>query len=149
MRPLTALLLLVVCQCLHAHQHPRTPRYLRHTLHNLLGKPSKPVRRIITCTNTLGLAKCISALGVWRAQRALQAMSKDPAAQFNLTEDVEIFPWKKYTNYTDEELNLELLDGTQKLLQYRPLKFDMISGYTANLNSKENGSLKLDIHKSK
>ncbi|XP_075974100.1 uncharacterized protein LOC142975248 [Anticarsia gemmatalis] len=148
MRPLTALLILAACQCFHAHQHPRTPRQLlKDTIHSLLGKPNKPVRRIVTCTQNLGFSKCVGALAVWRAERALDAFAKNPMARLNLTEDVEKFPWKNYSNTTNEELCSQLLDGTQKLLQYRTLTFDMISGYTAELNSKNNGSLRIDIHK--
>lgn len=150
MRSLTALLLLAVSQCAYAQQLPRTSReYLDSTLHSLLGQHYHPVQRLLTCANALGPSKCISALSVWRAERAIEAYAKNPATRFNLTEDVEQFPWRKYSNITDEELYSQLHDDTSKLLQYRPMQFNMIPGYNLQLGSKGNGSMKVDVFTSK
>ncbi|CAB3223656.1 unnamed protein product [Arctia plantaginis] len=149
MQPLTALLILVACQCLYAHQHPRTPRHhIKDTLHALIGNQSKPVHRIVSCTRKLGVPKCVGALGVWRAERALRSLQQDSTSSFNLTEDVEEFPWKKYTNETNKQIQEQLLDNTQRLLQYRSMSLDMISGYSAKLTSKKNRSLCIDFYRS-
>ncbi|KAJ8730854.1 hypothetical protein PYW08_002267 [Mythimna loreyi] len=146
MRPLTALLLLAASQCVHAHQLPRTTRqYLDTTLHALLGQHYEPVQRIFSCSRALGPTKCLSALSVWRAERAIEAYAKDPATRFNLTEDVEQFSWMKYSNITDEQLYSQLYDDTKKLLQFRPLGLNMIPGYNVRLGSKGNGTMKVDI----
>ncbi|CAH0581232.1 unnamed protein product [Chrysodeixis includens] len=149
MRPLTALLLLAACQCLHAHEPPRTSRdRITRTLHALLGEHFEPVQRILSCTHSLGPTKCLSALSVWRAERAIEAFAKDPGTLFNLTEDVEQFPWMKYTNTSDEQLYSKLYDDTKTLLQFRPLGLNMIPGYQLTLGFKENGTMNVDLYKS-
>uniref|UniRef100_A0A2A4JEX8 Osiris 18 n=1 Tax=Heliothis virescens TaxID=7102 RepID=A0A2A4JEX8_HELVI len=148
MRPLTALLVLAACHCACAHQ-PQTPRErLDSTLRSLLGEHYSPVQRILSCTYVLGTTKCLSALSTWRAERAITAYAKDPATRFNLTEDVEQFPWLKYSNITDEQLYSQLYDDTRKLLRYRPLDLNLIPGYNLHLGSKGNGSVKIDIYTS-
>lgn len=150
MRPLTALLIVAACQCVYAHQHPRTSRQLlQTTLHSLLGQHYHPIQRIFSCSHELGPTKCLSALSVWRAERAIEAFAQNPAKQFNLTEDVEQFPWKKYSNVSDEQLYTQLYDDTTKLLRYRSLAFDTIPGYNVKLGSKENGTMRVDIYTSK
>lgn len=150
MQPLTALLILGACQCLHAHQHPRTPRhYIKDTLYELIGNQIKPVQRIVSCARQLGVSKCVGALGVWRAERALRSLQQDSTSSFNLTEDVEEFPWKKYSNETDNQIQEQLLENTQRLLQYRSMSLDMMSGYSAKLASKKNKSFSIDIYRSK
>lgn len=149
MRPLTALLLMAASQCVYAHQRPRTSReHLDTTLHSLLGQHYHPVLRIFSCARALGPTKCFGALSVWRAERAIEAYAKDPTSRFNLTEDVEQFPWMKYSNTTDEQLYSQLYDDTKKLLQYRQLGFNMIPGYNFQLGSKGNGTMKVDIYAS-
>lgn len=150
MRPLTALLLLVASQCVHTQQLPRASReQLDSTLRSLLGQHYQPIQRIFSCARVLGPTKCLSALSVWRAERAIDAYAKDPATRFNLTEDVEQFPWLKYSNTTDEQLYSKLYDDTKKLLQYRTLGFNMIPGYKLELGCKGNGTMKFDIYTSK
>ncbi|XP_022814813.1 uncharacterized protein LOC111348437 [Spodoptera litura] len=149
MRPLTALLIVAACQCVYSHQHSRTSRQLlQTTLHSLLGQHYHPIQRIFSCSHELGPTKCLSALSVWRAERAIKAFAQNPGKQFNLTEDVEQFPWKKFSNVSDEQLYTQLYDDTTKLLQYRSLGFDMIPGYNVKLGSKENGTMRVDIYTS-
>lgn len=150
MRTITALrftVLLAACHCILAYDHSHTPRQIiKETIHALLGEKSKSVSRIVSCTESLGLSKCFSALAVWRADRALKVFNENSMNRFNLTEDVEKFPWKEYANITNEDLQIQLLDCTQKLLQYQPLTFD-VSGYSAKLQSKGNNSVSIDIQK--
>lgn len=107
------------------------------------------MQRLFSCSQSLGPTKCLSALSVWRAERAIEAYAKDPTSRFNLTEDVERFPWMKYTNTTDEQLYSQLYDDTEKLLEYRPLGFNMIPGFDVKLGSKGNGTMNVDIYRSK
>ncbi|KAM3964289.1 uncharacterized protein ACR2FA_001780 [Aphomia sociella] len=108
-------------------------------------KAQSPVNRLLACGKTLGPAKCLSAFSAWRAKNAIKAFAKDPGSQFNLTSDVERFSWEQYSNSSEEQLYSELCGGTEKLLQYKTLKFTMIPGYTFKLDANENGTLNVDV----
>ncbi|XP_059047390.1 uncharacterized protein LOC131842839 [Achroia grisella] len=116
---------------------------------NILGLKSQiPVHRLFACGKTLGPTKCLSALSAWRAKNAIDAFQRDPQTRFNLTSDIEQFPWELYSNTTEDQLYSELCSGTEKLLQYRTLKFTLVPGYTLKLDSNGNGTLGVDVLRS-
>ncbi|XP_026752206.2 uncharacterized protein LOC113512505 [Galleria mellonella] len=149
MRALAALTTVIAWCFALALTETRSRESISPFLLNVLGfKTQKPVHRIIACAKTLGPTKCLSALSAWRAKNAIDAFKRDRGTQFNLTSDVERFPWEQYTNTTEEQLYSELCSGTEKLLQYRTLKFTLVPGYTFKLDSKGNGTLGVDILRS-
>lgn len=127
MRALAAILILSACSRLHA-------------------QPSglKTFKNILDCAFTIGSVKCLNALSVWRAKRAIN----QPNLKSNITHDLEQFPWMNYRNNTEEELYSELCDGTEQLLQRRSMTLSVIPGYRLELLSKGNGMLNVDVYKS-
>ncbi|XP_063631325.1 uncharacterized protein LOC134802587 [Cydia splendana] len=105
-----------------------------------------PVGKLVTCGQALGPGKCLSALSAWRASNAAEHLLNNKEQTFNLTEDVERFPWQKYANTSDGQIYSELCDGAEKLLQFRSLKLNVGSGYSLQLNSRENGALNVDVY---
>ncbi|XP_028172988.1 uncharacterized protein LOC114361953 [Ostrinia furnacalis] len=103
------------------------------------------VRRLIKCARTLGPSTCIAALANWRAENAINTKEKNPT--FSLKE-IQKFPWEQYTNSTEDELYSRLCSGTEKLLQYKALNFNMVPGYEFQLASRGNGTLNIDVYKS-
>lgn len=139
MRALAAIVAFVVCSCcMHAFASPA----------NLGIKKQGPAHRLLTCGRAIGLTKCFNALSVWRAERAVEALKTGRAVQFDAVEDAKRFPWEHYSNSSDEQLYSQLCDGTEKLLQYRSLSLSL-PGYSLELDSKGNGTLNVDILKSK
>ncbi|XP_047989751.1 uncharacterized protein LOC125229028 [Leguminivora glycinivorella] len=104
-----------------------------------------PVQKLLICGQALGPSKCLSSLAAWRASKAVDHLLHNQQ-KFNLTEDVERFPWQKYTNISDDQIYSELCEGAEKLLQFRSLELNIASGYTLQLNSRENGALNVDVY---
>ncbi|KAJ0175635.1 hypothetical protein K1T71_008794 [Dendrolimus kikuchii] len=147
MRALAAILTLALCSCrLHASE-PRSPYdLLSRKIRSLLDhSKNHPVARLVNCGKHLGPTKCLSALSVWRAEKALTSLATGTTSQFNLTEDVEQFPWNQYSNSSEEQLYSQLCDDTEKLLEQRPMSLTMIPGYTFQLTSNGNGKLNVDV----
>ncbi|KAI5638871.1 hypothetical protein NE865_08573 [Phthorimaea operculella] len=150
MRPVRALAALyaLVVSGLHALEspsHPINSDRLSRTLAKTLGvAESSPARRLLDCGRSLGPTKCISALSVWRAERAIEIFKNGREAQFDLREDVEQFPWQKYGNISEEQLYAQLSEDTEKLLRFRSLSLTL-PGYSFELESKGNGTLNVDV----
>lgn len=144
MRALAAIVMLAVCSCRsHAHQ-----TYDLSRLFPAFGIPNHgPVHRLLACSQKIGPSKCLSALSLWRAEKAVKKFEGNQLPQFNVTADVERFPWEKYSNRSDEDLYSELCDGAEKLLRHRPLSLQ-VSGYTLDLESKGDGRLNVNVLKS-
>lgn len=150
MRELAAIVaFVVVCSCcLHAFA-ASSNLDLPHALLSTLGiEKQGPAHRLLTCGRTIGLTKCFNALSVWRAEHAVEALKTGRAVQFDAIEDARRFPWEHYSNSSDEQLYTQLCDGAEKLLQYRSLSLSL-PGYSLELESKGNGTLNVDILKSK
>lgn len=134
MRVLAAIFIAAVYpRCSHAHR-----------VHRPL---TAPLQNFIDCSWTLGPAKCFNALGAWRAERAIDADA--PNTAHNLIQDMKRFPWNQYRNSSEEQLNLQLCDGTEKLLRRQSLSLTMIPGYRFELLSKGNGTINVEVYKSK
>ncbi|KAJ2942662.1 hypothetical protein O0L34_g2133 [Tuta absoluta] len=150
MRPVCALAALyaLVVSGLHALETPSqsiNSERLSRTLAKTLGlSESSPANRLLDCGRSLGAAKCISALSLWRAERAIEIFENGREAQFDLREDVEQFPWLKYGNISEEQLYAQLSEDTEKLLRFRSLSLTL-PGYSFELESKGNGTLNVDV----
>ncbi|XP_021203265.1 uncharacterized protein LOC110385080 [Bombyx mori] len=141
MRVLAAILILAWSCRVRAFQQTITSR----VLHSIVGDATNtPVRRVLDCTRELGVAKCLNAFSLWRAEKALTTFAGDNNALFNLTEDIQGFSWKTYKNWSDDELYSQLCDDTKQLLQYRTMLFN-VPGYKFELGSKGNGTLNIDV----
>lgn len=149
MRTLAAVVALMVCSCyLHVPAASANLDLPRALLSDLGIKDSSPVHRLLTCGQTLGFTKCFNALSVWRAEHAIEAFKTGRAVQLDAVEDAKRFPWEQYGNSSDEQLYTQLCNGAEKLLQYRSLSLSL-PGYSLELESKGNGTLNVDILKSK
>lgn len=149
MRAPATIVAFVVCSCcLHAFAASTILDLPRALLSTLGIKEQNPALRLLTCGQTLGITKCFNALSVWRAEHAIAALETGRAVQFDAVEDVKRFPWEQYSNSSDEQLYSQLCDGTEKLLQYRSLSLSL-PGYSLELESEGNGTLNVDIFKSK
>ncbi|XP_060803741.1 uncharacterized protein LOC106141942 [Amyelois transitella] len=142
MRALAALATLAACV---AHAHPQSRDGPHPSIQsNIFIK--EPINRLLTCSQTLGPTKCLTALSVWRAKRAIESFSQ--GYPLNSTTEAENFPWEEYNNTSNEEIFSQLCEGTEKLLQYRTLNFTIIPGYKLELKSKQDGKISVDFYKS-
>ncbi|RVE52662.1 hypothetical protein evm_002781 [Chilo suppressalis] len=152
MRALAAVLILAACllRC-HAHDDDGTPASRRrdtvpHRLLSVIGVSLRsPLQRIVECSQSIGPSKCLAALSIWRAEKAASVFQRRESNDFSLLDDIRQFPWEQYMNHTQDELDGQLCEGTDKLLQYRTLKFKMLPGYELELASNGNGTLNVDI----
>ncbi|XP_045495254.1 uncharacterized protein LOC123694003 [Colias croceus] len=92
------------------------------------------IKDAITCASNLGFSKCITAYGVWKAERALEPQASERG-----------FSWRNFMNASNEELYSKLCDDTEKLLRYRSLSMTLSEDYALQLKSTDNSSLKIDI----
>ncbi|CAK1540457.1 unnamed protein product [Leptosia nina] len=92
----------------------------------------------LVCAKTLGFEKCITAFGIWKAERALKHENQK-----------ESFKWLKYVNQTDEELYARLCQDTEELLRIRPLTMSLGERYVVKMMSTGNNSLNFDIIENK
>ncbi|KAL0880739.1 hypothetical protein ABMA27_001951 [Loxostege sticticalis] len=120
-----------------AHADPSSGRDVTHT----------PVEILLKCARTLGPSKCLAALSYWRAENAINSI-KEENFKADFSKDVESFPWERYANSTDDELYSQLCTGTEKLLRYKALNFNMVPGYEIQLASRGNGTLNIDVFNS-
>ncbi|CAG9785491.1 unnamed protein product [Diatraea saccharalis] len=107
--------------------------------------PRSALHRAIECTQTIGPSKCLAALSIWRAEKAASILKRKQTNDFNLLDDIRQFPWELYANRSQDEVERQLCEGTDKLLQYKSLKFNMIPGYEFELASNGNGTLHVDV----
>lgn len=148
MRALVAFVTLTAWSLAHAQHDTHYP--VPRSILSVFGIDNQnPVYKIVNCAQSLGFTKCLGALSVWRAQRALNTFSQAHGLSSNLTEDIKLFPWEKYTNTSQELIYSQLCDGTQDLLRYKKLSFTMFPGYRLELDSKGDGKLNVDILKGK
>lgn len=98
--------------------------------------------RLLPCVKNLGLSKCVSAYGVWRAEKSLEADAQP------VPDHSEAFPWQRYQNVSDDELYTKLCDETERLLQRRSLELHLNQDYSLQLGVTGNGSLNVDVLKS-
>ncbi|XP_053612726.1 uncharacterized protein LOC128676572 [Plodia interpunctella] len=141
MRALVALTTLAACVA-HAHQLTRDAPY-----HNILSPigTKGPIKHLLTCSQSLGPTKCLTALSAWRAKKAIEYL--DRGLLPSNTSNIEQFPWEEYSNTSSDQINTQLCEGTEKLLHYKTLSFTMIPGYRLELKSKENGKINVDVLK--
>ncbi|CAK1601125.1 unnamed protein product [Parnassius mnemosyne] len=111
-----------------------------------IGISDRIVPKILACAQTLGTTKCLTAFSAWRAQKAIKSIAEHE--NISLNSDLQQFPWRRYTNQSEEQLFTELCDGTEALLQYRRLGLNISSDYTLQLGSSGNGTLTVDVIKS-
>ncbi|CAG4971590.1 unnamed protein product [Parnassius apollo] len=111
-----------------------------------LGISDQIVPKLLTCAQTLGTTKCLTAFSAWRAQKAIKSIAEHD--NISLNADLEQFPWQQYTNASEDHLYTELCDGTEALLQYRRLGLNINSDYALHLGSRGNGTLTVDVFKS-
>ncbi|XP_038214697.1 uncharacterized protein LOC119834413 [Zerene cesonia] len=92
------------------------------------------IQDAITCASNLGFSKCITAYGVWKAERALEPQASEPG-----------FSWRNFVNVSNDELYSKLCGDTERLLRYRSLFMELSEDYAIRLKSTENASLNIDI----
>lgn len=149
MRAFVAILTLAVWPCCAYAPSAAALNYLPRSLLAALHIDGTPLENLVSCSQTLGPSKCLQALSAWRATNAAEILPKQKGIHFNLTKDIERFPWKKYSNSSQEQIYSELCFGTEKMLQYRSLKLNVVPGYMFELKSKKNGTLNVDVYSSK
>ncbi|KAI8422432.1 hypothetical protein MSG28_006272 [Choristoneura fumiferana] len=146
MRAFVAILTLAVWPCCAYAPSADLLNYLPRSLLAALHIEGTPLENLVACSQTLGPLKCLQALSAWRATNAADILPKQQGTYFNLTEDIKRFPWKKYSNRSQEQIYSELCFGTEKMLQYRSLKLNAVPGYSFELKSKKNGNLNIDVY---
>lgn len=121
---------------------------LRSRAHAHSDVTSLPIQRLVKCARDIGPSKCLSALAAFRAENALTSI-KNQKADFTLARDLKDFQWERYANKSEDQMYTQLCDGTEKLLRYRSMDFDMVPGYEIKFLSKGNGTLNFDVYHSK
>ncbi|KAL4715554.1 hypothetical protein ACJJTC_009180 [Scirpophaga incertulas] len=152
MRALAAIIVIAACSSryraygAHDSSNPRNHDTLSEQVLTLLGvSPRSAINNAVACTKSIGPSKCLAALSIWRAENAVNALRSPDSTVHELFDDIREFPWKMYSNSSQDEVSTKLCDETEKLLRFRPLKLNMIPGYELELISKGNGTLKVDV----
>ncbi|XP_068632671.1 uncharacterized protein [Battus philenor] len=135
MRARAATIAFALCFCISNALEPTHFFSTNHKISNLL-----------TCSQSLGPSKCLTAFSSWRAQKAINLILNSQTT-FDLNDDLEQFPWKRYANETEDQLYTNLCNGTERLLQFRQLDLNLNEDYTLRLGSKGNGNLNVDVIK--
>ncbi|GBP83956.1 hypothetical protein EVAR_62398_1 [Eumeta japonica] len=102
--------------------------------------------RALRCLSGMGPARCAKAYSVWRARSAVDAPEPSGNGTVEFPEDLELFPWERYENVTEDFLDSELTYGTVELLKRRSLTLSL-PGFRANLKADDRGRLELDLYR--